>query len=77
MCWIEATGLTDGVSTPYRCASRISALAYVSAPDRYGVIDEMAALRHRCETHGSERDQLDGLIRARVRRFLAWRQAGT
>jgi hypothetical protein len=77
VCWNEAIGLLDEVSTTYRCASRISALAYFNAPDRYGVIDEMVALRQRYETVKSERDELDVVIRERIRRYLAWSQAGT
>ncbi|MFC5137006.1 hypothetical protein ACFPK1_02080 [Actinomycetospora rhizophila] len=77
VCRNEAIGLADGISTPYRCASRISALAYFSAPDRYGVIDEMVALRERYETSATERVELAESIRAGVRRYLEWSQAGT
>jgi len=75
VCRTEAVGLTDDVSTPYRCASRISALGYFSAPDRCGVIDEMAALRDRYEKAASERDELDEVIRGAARRFLEWSAA--
>ncbi|MEJ2862823.1 hypothetical protein [Actinomycetospora flava] len=75
VCRSEAVGLTDDVSTPYRCASRISALAYFSAPDRYGVIDEMVALRERYEKAAGERDELDEAIRRAARRYLEWSAA--
>lgn len=77
VCRNEAIGLADGISTPYRCASRISALASFNAPDRYGLIDEMVALRERYETSATERVELAESIRAGVRRCLEWSQAGT
>jgi hypothetical protein len=70
LCWNEANGLVEGISAPYRCASRISALAYFSAPDRLGVIDEMVALRERYEWRPSERPALEAAIRDRVERYL-------
>lgn len=70
VCWNEAHGLLDDISTPYRCASRISALAYFSAPDRHGLIDEMVARRERYEAVAADQDELDVLIRGRVRQYL-------
>lgn len=69
--WNEANGLTEGINRPYHCASRIAALAYFSAPDRLGVIDEMVALRDRYEARSGERAELDEVIRARVERYLS------
>ena len=70
VCRNEASGLLEGISTPYRCASRISALAYFNAPDRHGLIDEMVARRERYETVAADRNELDIVIRERVRQYL-------
>ncbi|WP_433784407.1 hypothetical protein ACQPX6_29700 [Actinomycetospora sp. CA-101289] len=70
VCWNEAHGLAEGISRPYHCASRIAALAYFSAPDRLGLIDEMVALRDRYEARSGERAELDEVIRARIARYL-------
>lgn len=72
VCWNEVNGLLEGVADPYRCASRISALAYFDAPDRYHVIDAMVALRQRYETRADERPGLDVEIRAQAFGFSTW-----
>ena len=77
VCWNECHGLLEGVALPYRTASRISALAYLSAPDRYHVIDTMVAMRERYESHPDERAALDVSIRDAAREFVDWYSTAT
>jgi hypothetical protein len=76
VCWNECHGLLEGIALPYRTASRISALAYLGAPDRYRVIDPMVAARERYESYPAEREQLDASICDAARDFLHWYSAG-
>jgi hypothetical protein len=77
VCWNECHGLLEGVASPYRTASRISALAYLSATDRYHVIDTMVAMRQRYELHPDERAALDVSIHDAAREFVDWYSTAT
>lgn len=72
VCWNETNSLLEEISEPYRCAARVSALAFFGAPDRYRVIDRMVAMRERYEARPSERTELDAAIIDGAREYVGW-----
>jgi hypothetical protein len=72
VCWNECHGLLEAVALPYRTASRISALGFLGAADRYRIIDTMVAMRERYESQPAARRTLDDDIRVAAAEFVDW-----
>ncbi|MEJ2866749.1 hypothetical protein WCD74_03175 [Actinomycetospora sp. OC33-EN08] len=72
LCWNEATCLLESVTVPFRCASAVSGLGFLGAPDRFGLIDPMVDLARRYEAAPDERGKLDDEIRESATTFVEW-----